>query len=197
LVGEIGAGTVRGQMIGNGVKFTGETLGVKRIPHVKGQCLAGYDPRCLKGTGVTYATATMGADHTCGNALPSPANPSYDPSSATGQGLTSQYLQKFFAAVDSLGLCLFAAVPSLDMPHLQRDLVTCVSAILGETLAEDYLFRLGTTVLRTEKSFNDVAGFSSEDDRLPEFFRTEGLPETGNLFDVSDAELDDVHSFAD
>jgi aldehyde:ferredoxin oxidoreductase len=50
LIEEIRKGTDRGLMIGNGCKFTGEKLGVKRIPHVKGQSLSGYDPRGLKGT---------------------------------------------------------------------------------------------------------------------------------------------------
>ena len=109
MVKEIAKGTEAGKMIGHGCKFTGQALGVKRIPVVKGQCLSGYDPRVLKGTGVTYATSTMGADHTCGNALPSPANPSYNPSAATGQVPVSQFLQRYNAAIDTLGLCLFAA----------------------------------------------------------------------------------------
>ena len=75
LVKEVGKKTEKGLMIGNGCRFTGEKLGVKRIPHVKGQCLAAYDPRSLKGTGVTYATSTMGADHTCGNAIPKTGTP--------------------------------------------------------------------------------------------------------------------------
>ena len=49
LVGEIAEGTEMGGTIANGCRFTGEKLGVKRIPHVKGQSLAGYDPRVLKG----------------------------------------------------------------------------------------------------------------------------------------------------
>ena len=75
----------------------------------------------------------MGADHTCGNALPSPANPEYDPTSPTGQGTISGFLQRYFAAVDSLGLCLFASLPLLDMPDLQKQLIACASAVTGET----------------------------------------------------------------
>ncbi|MEW6376409.1 MAG: aldehyde ferredoxin oxidoreductase N-terminal domain-containing protein, partial [Thermodesulfobacteriota bacterium] len=134
LVKEIGKKSDKGLMIGNGCKFTGEKLGVKRIPHVKGQCLAAYDPRGLKGTGVTYATSTMGADHTCGNAIPNPANPAYNPSASTGQGPVSQFLQSYFTAIDSLGMCLFASLPLLDIPELQKHLISCVSAKLGVPL---------------------------------------------------------------
>jgi aldehyde:ferredoxin oxidoreductase len=193
IVEEIGSGGDRGLMVGNGVKYTGETLGVQRIPHVKGQCLAGYDPRGLKGTGVTYATSPMGADHTAGNALPSHANPAYNPASATGQGQVSQFLQRYFAAVDSLGLCLFATLPALDIPELQKHLTDCVSAILNEPLGDDYLLQMGGAVLKVEKEYNDKAGFTMQDDRLPEFFTKEALPETGLLFDVPMEELDSVH----
>jgi aldehyde:ferredoxin oxidoreductase len=182
-------------MIGNGCKFTGDKLGVKRIPHVKGQCLAAYDPRSLKGTGVTYATSTMGADHTCGNAIPNPANPSYNPSASMGQGPVSKFLQSYFAAIDSLGLCLFASLPLLDIPELQKHLVACVAAKLGSPLDENYLNQLGVSVLKTERKFNQAAGFTKKDDRLPRFFLEEKLLPSGNVFDVPEDEIDGVHKF--
>jgi aldehyde:ferredoxin oxidoreductase len=168
LVGEIVQGTEMGSAIANGCRFTGEKLGVKRIPHVKGQSLSGYDPRVLKGTGVTYATSPMGADHTCGNALPSPANPDYDSTSPSGQGEISGFLQRYFAAIDSLGLCLFASLPLLDMPDLQKHLIACASAVTGEPEVEN--------------------------DRLPGFFSVEPLPPSGLVFDVPEADLDGVNN---
>lgn len=194
MVKEIGMGTDTGKMIGNGCKFAGEKLGVDRIPAVKGQCLAGYDPRVLKGTGVTYATSTMGADHTCGNALPSPANPDYNPSAAEGQAPVSQFLQKYFAAIDTLGLCLFAALPPLDMPELQKHLIDCVGAVLDEFLGEEYLMHLGAMVLGEERKFNQAAGMGHAQDRLPGFFAQEPLSPSGQTFDVSKEEIDSVHA---
>lgn len=193
LVLEIAEGSERGRMIGNGCKFTGKQLGVARIPQVKGQCLSGYDPRVLKGTGVTYATSPMGADHTCGNALPSPANPAYNPSAATGQAPVSQFLQRYFAAIDTLGLCLFAALPPLDMPELQKHLIDCVGAVLDESLEDQYFMRLGGMVLEEERKFNQAAGLTRQDDRLPRFFLEEALSPGGNRFDVADDEIDSVH----
>jgi aldehyde:ferredoxin oxidoreductase len=193
MVLEIAKGTDTGKMIGNGCKTTGEILGVQRIPHVKGQCLSGYDPRVLKGTGVTYATSTMGADHTCGNALPSPTNPDYDPSAGQGQAPVSQFLQRYFAAVDTLGLCLFAALPPLDIPALQQHLIDSVGSVLDESLGEEYLVRLGEMVLQEEKKFNTAAGIGRTADRLPAFFNQEALSPSGNTFDISEEELDSVH----
>ena len=193
LVREISKGTQLGRMIGNGAQFTGDALGVDRIPCVKGQSLAGYDPRGLKGTGVTYATSPMGADHTCGNALPSPANPDYDHTAAEGQGPVSQFLQSYFAAIDSLGVCLFAAIAPLDMPELTKHLIDSVSAVLDDSLGDDYLLRLGATVLKEERKFNAAAGMTAADDRLPKFFVQDALAPTGLKFDVAEAELDSVH----
>jgi len=196
LVKEVGKKTEKGRMVGNGCRFTGEKLGVKRIPHVKGQSLAAYDPRSLKGTGVTYATSTMGADHTCGNAIPNPANPSYNPSASTGQGPVSQFLQSYFAAIDSLGLCLFASLPLLDIPELQKHLVACVSAKLGSPLDENYLTQLGVSVLKAERKFNEAVGFTKKDDRLPRFFSEEKLLPSGNVFDVPEDEIDGVSAWS-
>jgi aldehyde:ferredoxin oxidoreductase len=194
LVKEIRKATDRGMMIGNGCKFTGEKLGVKRIPHVKGQCLSAYDPRGLKGLGVTYASSPMGADHTSGIVLPNPGDPSYNPGSPTGQAAPSQFMQTYMAAVDSLGLCMMAGMPLL-APVPQASLISCVSAVTGESLNEDYLLQLGTSVLKAERKFNDAAGFTKKDDRLPRFFLEEKLPPSGNIFDVPEEEIDRVNRF--
>lgn len=193
LVREIAEGTEHGKMIGNGCHFTGKKLGVTRIPTVKKQCLSGYDPRVLKGTGVTYATSPMGADHTCGNALPSPANPDYNPSAATGQAPVSEFLQNYFAAVDTLGMCLFAMLPPLDMPELQQAVADCAAAVQGLQAEEGYLLQIGAQVSKVEKAFNSKAGFDKTSDRLPSFFRQESLAPGGQVFDVAEAELDSVH----
>ena len=195
LIEEVGRGTEKGKMIGSGCLVTGQKLGVKRIPQVKGQSLAGYDPRVLKGTGVTYATSPMGADHTCGNAIPSPANPDYNPAASTGQARVSGFLQCYHAAIDSLGMCLFPSLPLLDIPELQKLLIACASAVTGELFDENYLMNLGISVLNTEKKFNQAAGFTIKDDRLPEFFVREQLPPSGLIFDVSEEEIDTTLRF--
>ncbi len=192
---EIRQGTERGLMIGNGCRFVGEKLGVKRIPHVKGQSLSGYDPRALKGTGVTYSTSPMGADHTSGLVLPNPTDPSYSPVSASGQMVPSQFMQIYMAALDSLGICMMAGLPLLEVPGSEQYLVASVAAITGESYSQDYLIDLGREVLRTERAFNDAAGFTRKDDRLPEFFFTEPLKPGDHVFDVPQEEIDTINRF--
>ncbi len=185
-----------GLLVANGSVEVGRSLGVERVPAVKGQAMAAYDPRCLKGTGVTYATSPMGADHTAGNVLPSPANPDYDPQNPEGQYQVSEFVQCYFAAIDTLGLCLFASLPVVESPELQAALVEAVSAKLGEDLPEGYLIGLGRRVCLAEKGFNIRAGFGPKDDRLPGFFAREPLPPQGYVWDVPDADLDRVFSDA-
>lgn len=178
-----------GLLLASGCVETGRALGVERVPAVKGQSLAAHDPRVLKGTGATYATCPMGADHTAGAALP---NPTYDPRSPTGQGQMSEFLQTWFAAVDSLGLCLFASIPILESPDLQARLADALGAKLGQDLSTERLFGLGRQVCLLEKGFNRQAGFGPESDRLPAFFSREALPPQGDVWDVPDADLDAV-----
>ena len=66
LMGEIRRGTPLGRALGNGAASAGRALGVTRVPVVKGQAISAYDPRAIKGTGITYATSPQGADHTAG-----------------------------------------------------------------------------------------------------------------------------------
>jgi aldehyde:ferredoxin oxidoreductase len=135
----------------------------------------------------------MGADHTCGNVLPSPTQPHYNPLAPSEQAEPSKQLQVYFAAIDSLGLCLFPSLAILDIPALKQHLIDSASAVLGEPLDERFIENLGEAVLQTERSFNLEAGFTRKDDRLPEFFTYERLPEIGTVFDVSEKELDSVH----
>jgi aldehyde:ferredoxin oxidoreductase len=195
LVGEISKGTENGRMIGSGVRFTGEKLGVKRIPHVKGQGLSGYDPRILKGTGVTFATSPQGADHTAGIVLPGPHDPNYVPVAPTGQAPKSQFMQQWMAAIDTLGLCMMIGMPMMESGrgNLDLNLVRCIEAFSGEDLADTYVTDLGQSVLELERKFNNAAGFTAKDDRLQKFFTEEKFGPGAFVFDVPEEELDSVH----
>ncbi|MBP0575504.1 hypothetical protein J8J27_32785, partial [Mycobacterium tuberculosis] len=74
----------------------------------------------VKGIGVTYATTTMGADHTAGYSVATNilnVGGKVDPLKNDGQVELSRNLQIATAAVDSTGLCLFIAFPALDIPE--------------------------------------------------------------------------------
>ena len=195
---EVGKATPLGRILGNGTAVTGQVFGVERVPVVKRQALPAYDPRAIKGIGVTYATTPMGADHTAGytitaNVLGVGGN--VDPLKSKGQVELSRNLQIATAAIDSIGLCLFVAFAVLDMPEAFAAVYEMLNAQYGLSLGPDDVSSLGMVVLKTEREFNKKAGFTAEDDRLPEFFETEKLPPHNVVFDVSHSELDSVFNF--
>ena len=66
MIDEIRRGTELGKVLGDGAVSVGKAYNIERVPAVKGQAMSGYEPRSIKGTGVTYATTPQGADHTAG-----------------------------------------------------------------------------------------------------------------------------------
>jgi aldehyde:ferredoxin oxidoreductase len=198
LIHEVSKGTPLGRILGNGTKVTGQAFGVTRVPVVKGQALPAYDPRAAKGIGVTYSTSTMGADHTAGYAIAQnilKVGGDVDPLSPKGQVDLSRDLQIATAAVDSAGLCLFVAFCTMDMPEAMDAVVDMINAEYGLSLTGDDVLDLGKKVLKMEREFNEAAGFTNKDDRLPLFFKEEKLAPHNVVFDVPDDELDTVFNF--
>jgi aldehyde:ferredoxin oxidoreductase len=198
LVHEVGKGTHLGRILGNGAAVTGQAFGVERVPVVKKQALPAYDPRAVQGMGVTYATSTMGADHTAGYAVASnilQVGGHVDPLSPEGQVELSRNLQIATAAVDSTGMCLFIAFAVLDQPDTFQALIDMINAFYGLSLTADDVTALGKSVLKSEREFNINAGFSSADDRLPQFFLKEDLPPHNVTFKVADDQLDTLFNW--
>lgn len=191
LINEIEKGSKLGNILGQGTEYVGKHLGVKRIPVVKGQSLAAYDPRALKGTGVTYATSPMGADYTAGNAL---GNPTVDPYKKEGQVELSTTLQIGMALFDSLGMCIFSGFCIDDQKNIGY-LIEMMAAKFGGEWNPDRLFGIGVETLALEKRFNQSAGFTDKDNKLPDFMYTEILDSTKSVFDISSEELKQVIPF--
>ena len=198
LVKEVGKGTPLGRILGGGTEVTGKVFGIERIPTVKGQAMPAYDPRGIQGIGVTYATSTMGADHTAGYAVATNilgVGGKVDPLTPEGQVELSRNLQIATAAVDSTGMCLFIAFAVLDQPETFQALIDMINAFYGGELTADGVAELGKSVLKTERDFNDRAGFTAKQDRLPEYMIKEELPPHNVTFKVKDEELDQVFNW--
>ncbi|MGM0664823.1 MAG: aldehyde ferredoxin oxidoreductase family protein [Thermodesulfobacteriota bacterium] len=198
LVKEVGKGTPLGRILGNGAAVTGRVFGVERVPVVKGQAMPAYDPRAVQGIGVTYATSTMGADHTAGYAVATNilgVGGSVDPLKPEGQAELSRNLQITTAAIDSTGMCLFIAFAVMDQPETFQALIDMINAFHGLSLTADDVTELGKSVLRNERDFNKRAGFTAEQDRLPAFFQKQPLEPHNVTFQVSDEDLDQVFNF--
>jgi len=198
LVKEVGQGTPLGRILGSGAAVTGQVYGVERVPVVKRQAMPAYDPRAVQGIGVTYATTTMGADHTAGYAVATnimKLGGDVDPLKPEGQVALSRDLQVTTAAVDSTGMCLFIAFAVLDQADTFQALLDIISAFSGAPCTADDVAELGKSVLRNERDFNMRAGMTNKDDRLPDYMLKEKLAPHNIVFEVSDEDLDQVHNF--
>ena len=195
---EIGKGTALGRIIGNGAGSVGRTFGVTRVPVVKNQAIPAYDPRAIKGIGITYATSTQGADHTMGYTIATNilgVGGKVDPLSKEGQVELSRNLQIATAAIDSTGMCLFIAFAALDDQNCLPALIDMINARFGIKLTANDVTNLGMTILKTERAFNLAAGFTNKDDRLPEFFAEEPIAPHNVVWDISDEAIDSFWNF--
>ena len=197
LVKKIATGDPAGKILGNGAAFTGQALGVDRVPVVKRQGLPAYDPRAVKGVGVTYCTSAMGADHTAGYAVAPnilKVGGDVNPLKKEGNVDISKNLQIATAAVDSTGLCLFVAFAVLDTEDGVQTIVDLLNAQYGLSLTPDDVVNLGISILKDENTFNSRAGFTKCQDKLPDFFR-EPLPPHNTTWDFTDEELQEAKHF--
>ncbi len=194
---EIRKGTPLGRVLGQGAATTGKVFGVVRVPGVKGQNMPAYEPRAIKGIGMTYAISTMGADHTSGYTIA--------PEILGVSGKVDQFdvdkaelvrnFQYTTAFIDSTGHCLFIAFAILDIPSGFEGMIEECNGVLGVEWTADDVGRIGKEIIARERAFNAAAGLTAADDRLPEFMKYEKLPPHDVVWDVPDETLDAV--FAD
>ncbi len=195
---DVGKGTPLGRILGNGAGSVGKAYGVTRVPVVKNQAIPAYDPRAIKGIGITYATSTQGADHTMGYTIATNilgVGGKVDPLSKEGQVELSRNLQIATAAIDSTGMCLFIAFAALDDATCLPALIDLLNARYGIHLVADDVTNLGMSILKTERAFNLAAGFTNKDDRLPEFFSEEPIAPHNVVWDISDEAIDSFWNF--
>jgi aldehyde:ferredoxin oxidoreductase len=173
LFDEIAQGSELGRLIGDGAAAVGAFTGCARVPVVKGQSIAAWEPRTLHATGVCYATSGQGADHTAGLVL--------DPSVPLDQlARTSQELQQVIAANDSSGCCHFLKT-TLD------NLRALYSAFYGRDVPRGEIADLAWQILQDEWEFNRRAGITREQDQLPAWMAKEPLGPNNAVWDVPDA----------
>lgn len=185
-ISAVAEGNALGKIFGQGTAIAGKVLGVERVPVVKGQALSAYDPRALKGTGVTYATSPMGADHTAGNCLPGRGG--LDCHKPEGQVQLSRDLQIMSMVCDILGVCIFVGPLPENMPVL----ASLVSDLKGKKVTPEILLDLARNILNQEVDFNLKAGIGHNQNDLPHFFRTEPLPNNNLVFDIPEDDLQKI-----
>ncbi|MDG5759950.1 aldehyde ferredoxin oxidoreductase family protein [Natronococcus sp. A-GB1] len=139
---------------------------------VKGQAIAAYDPRCMKGMGIGYATSNRGACHLRGytpaaEILGIPEK--VDPYEYEGKGELTAEFQDLHAISDSFDICKFNA-----FAEGIEEYVSQYNGMTGFDVTEDELMETGERIYNLERYYNNLVGFDGDDDSLPEVFLEEG-----------------------
>jgi aldehyde:ferredoxin oxidoreductase len=180
LLEEIEKKTPLGRALGNGVVETAAFLNIKRVPAFKGQALPAHDPRSVKGTGVTYFTSPMGADHTAGLTYRMPRNKSK-------QGENSLQAQIKAATCDAYGYCL-NSVPG-GRASIYQFFADLMNARYGINMTPQDVMETGKQTLRDQLAYNEKTEFGKIDKKITAFIRDEAVGPTGQKFDVDEAEI--------
>ena len=94
-----------------------------------------------------------------------------------------------------MGMCLFITFAAMDQPETFQALLDLLNSFYGLKLTGDDVTALGKKVLKDERDFNFRAGFTSKQDRLPDFFKKEPLPPHNLTFQVTDEDLDKLYNW--
>jgi aldehyde:ferredoxin oxidoreductase len=144
---------------------------------VKGQSIAAYDPRCMKGMGIAYATSNRGACHLRGytpaaEILGIPEK--VDPYEWEGKGELTALFQDLHAISDSFDICKFNA-----FAEGIEEYVLQYNGMTGLDVSEDELMAAGERIYNLERYYNNLVGFDGSDDSLPARFLEDGIPGQG------------------
>jgi aldehyde:ferredoxin oxidoreductase len=132
---------------------------------VKGQEFPAYDPRGIQGIGLAYATSNRGACHLRGYTVASEVlgiPVKTEQTDSDGKAELVKAFQDATALVDSAGLCIFTTFAwGMDNIAPQID-----AACEGDWSVENCL-ETGERIWNMERLFNEAAGFTADDDKLP------------------------------
>ncbi len=140
---------------------------------VKGQEFPAYDPRGIQGIGLNYATSNRGACHLRGYTIASeilgiPVKT--EQTETEGKAELVKAFQDATALVDSAGLCIFTTFAwGMDNIAPQID-----AACEGDWSVEACL-EAGERIWNMERLFNEAAGFTGKDDKLPKRLLEEAI----------------------
>jgi aldehyde:ferredoxin oxidoreductase len=172
-----------GDILAEGVRSAAEELGhdsYQWAVQVKGLEQSRVDTRAAKGYALAFAVNPRGADHLFAQpiaefaesreAVEVIARVTGDASLANAlltekRAEIVRWHEDAYAAVDSLGLCLFAVLNTYAVRP--QDMVDLLALLTGVRLSQEELMRAGRRILTLERSFNAREGLTREDDVLP------------------------------
>jgi len=151
---------------------------------VKGLELPGYDPRGMKTMAILYATSDRGGCHVRGSTLrsellglPEPI----DRLSYKGKAQLAMELQRQYALMNSMSVCLFA-----NFALTFDDYSEVLKYLFPLEWDPDNIMITGSRIWNLTRVFNSREGFGRDDDTLPNRLFYDPLPDGSSQGEVVD-----------
>lgn len=166
-----------GDLLANGIIPASKAWGLEDIAiHVKGMEPAGYDPRALKGMGLTFGTSPRGACHLRTTFYKPELSGLIPPEQTKDKAEMLIDYEDRLNIFDTLVLCRFYR----DM-YTWDELETALHAVTGQPSSQVDLQKIAKNIINMTRLFNLQEGLTPEDDRLPKRIHKEPLPSGKSL----------------
>jgi aldehyde:ferredoxin oxidoreductase len=155
-----------GRILARGIAPAAEELGAEDIAvHVKGLEPGGFDPRVLKGMGLSYATSPRGACHLRGTFYKAELSGQMDKDQIKGKAKLHIDYEDRAAVFDSLILCRFFR----DF-ILWDELLEIVQGTTGMKMGKGELEDMANYITNMSREYNVREGLTGVTDNLPRAF---------------------------
>jgi aldehyde:ferredoxin oxidoreductase len=173
----IGAREGLGALLAEGSRRAASAIGQGSeafAPHVKGLEMPGYEPRGLQTMALGLAVSSRGADHNRSGAYEADFSNHVDRRAATTASVRLAIDTEDRAALmDSLILCKFLRGVFADF-HVEA--AQMLRAVTGWDVTPEELRDSARRIVGTKRHVNVLAGWTRDEDTLPERFLREPLP---------------------
>jgi aldehyde:ferredoxin oxidoreductase len=155
-----------GDLLAEGVRFAAEEIGFEEMSiQVKGLEPPSYDPRYLKGMGLSYAVSDRGACHLRTTFYKPELTGVIQPETIEGKAALLLEYEDRLTIYDSLILCRFFR----DI-YFWQELNRIVKDTMGLDLKETDFREISKNIALTIREFNLREGMNPREDTLPEHF---------------------------
>jgi aldehyde:ferredoxin oxidoreductase len=166
-----------GDILADGIIPASRAWGLEDIAvHVKGLEPAGYDPRALKGMGLTFGTSPRGACHLRTTFYKPELSGLIPPEQIEGKAKMLIEYEDRLNIFDTLVLCRFYR----DL-YSWEELEQILCLVTGQPSAKTDLRKVARNIVNMTRTFNLREGLDVRDDRLPKRLHKEALPSGKSL----------------
>lgn len=167
-----------GHLLGDGSRRAAQVIGQGSLafaPQVKGLEIPGYEPRALQTMALGFAVGARGADHNRSGAYEVDFSDKVDRRHATRESVRHAIDTEDRAALmDSLILCKFLRGVFTDF---HAEAAWMLHAVTGWDVTADELRDTARRILAAKREVNLLAGWTPEEDTLPDRFFDDPLPD--------------------